>query len=75
MQNKDTWAEAQRYGSNTFIVGGVVLALIGGIIQVIWPKLNKSIIPMLLILAVVAAIIFAGEVHLRKIFNKDGSRK
>jgi len=75
MRNKDTWAEAQRYGSNAFIIGGIVLTLIGVITQAAWPELNNSIMPLLLVLVTAAAIIFAGESHLRKIFNKDGSRK
>ncbi|MNN15597.1 hypothetical protein D3C81_1287070 [compost metagenome] len=74
MRNKDTWAEAQKYGSNAFIVGGIILALIGVIIQFTLPKLVESIKIILVILGT-SAIILAGEVHLRKIFNKDGSKK
>lgn len=74
MRNKDTWAEAQRYGSNAFIVGGIILALIGVIIQATLPKLDDLIIFILILLGT-SAIIFAGEVHLRKFFNRDGSKK
>jgi uncharacterized membrane protein len=74
MRNKDTWTEAQRYGSNAFIVGGIIIALIGAIIQVTLPELDDLIMLILIILGI-SAIIFAGEVHLRKLFNKDGSKK
>ncbi len=74
MKNIDTWTEAQRYGANAFITGGLILAALGGIIQVAMPHLNDSILAALVFLCT-AAIIYSGEAHLRKIFDKNGSRR
>lgn len=74
MRNNDTWIEAQRYGSNAFIVGGIILALLGCIIKIVLPDLNDGIMLILLVIVTVA-ILLIGEAHLRKLFNKDGTRK
>lgn len=74
MKNIDTWNEAQRFGSNIFIIGGIFLAIFGAIIYICYGEVTKKI-ECIIIVITTAIILISGEVHLREVFNKDGSRK
>nr|WP_279325037.1 MULTISPECIES: SdpI family protein [unclassified Clostridium] len=75
MKNKDTWDEAQRYSGLTMIIFGVI-SLIIGVISYSFRGLlyNESLQLILMLLGAVIMIIF-DEIHLWKVFNKDGTRK
>ncbi|PIH04121.1 SdpI family protein [Clostridium combesii] len=72
MKNQDTWNEAHKYSANTFIVLGFVFVPL----QFVLSELNISYGYEKIVLSVCFVImIILNEVHLKKVFNNDGSRK
>lgn len=75
MKNQDTWDEAQKHSG--FII--MILGAFNGIIGVWSIALpmginNEKVQTIILLVGVVIMMIFE-EMHLKKLFNKDGSRK
>lgn len=72
MKNQDTWYEALRYSSNTFIILGFIFIPL----EFILSEFNVSYEYATVIVVVCFAImIIINESHLRKVFNSDGIRK
>lgn len=75
MKNKDVWNVAQKYGGISMMILGLINAIIG-IWSIFKPLIinNRKIQELFLLISVIVMII-VDEIHLRKVFNKDGSRK
>lgn len=74
MKNQDTWNVAQKYSANSMIILGIVYAALEFILSQLIKNLAVSYQGIIFFIGVVVMLIF-DEMHLRKIFNKDGSRK
>lgn len=74
-KNQDTWDVAQKYGGVSMLILGIVNGIFGiwAIIQPI--AINNEIVQLIVVLIGVIVMIVVDEIHLRKLFNKDGSRK
>lgn len=75
MKNKDTWNEAQRYGGISMIVLGIINIILGALFYFIKGFLIDYNFQLLFMVLGAIIMIVMDERHLRKIFNKDGSRK
>lgn len=75
MKNKDTWDEGQRYGGMSMLVIGGINILLGIISYLAKGFLLNNLFQLLIMLLCAIIMIVVDEIHLRKIFNKDGSRK
>ncbi len=77
MKNQDTWNEAQRFSAISFIILGIVYVVLGLIIYLINQLFEAETIlfEFIVFMAGVAINLIIDERHLRKNFNKDGSRK
>ena len=72
MKNQDTWNEANKYSANTLIILGFIFVPL----QFVLSQLNISYgYEIIIILICFVIIIIINEVHLKKVFNNDGSRK
>lgn len=72
MKNQDTWKESHKYVSNTLIILGISFIPLQFILSQ-W-KVSYNYEKIILLVCFVIMII-VNEVHLRKVFNMDGSRK
>jgi hypothetical protein len=75
MKNHDTWDVAQKNGGLSMIILGLVNGIFG-----IWAisqpmVINNEIVQLILLLIGSIIMIVSDEKYLRKLFNKDGSRK
>lgn len=75
MKNKDTWDEAQNYGGKSMIVVGIVSMILWVIAYLIKGFLSSETFQLLILLLGAIIMIVVDEIHLIRIFNKDGSRK
>lgn len=76
MKNKDTWDEAQKYGGHSMIILGIISCIIAAYAYLVPNSIiNNMSIQLLFLLIGSVGMIVIDEVHLRKLFNKDGSRK
>lgn len=77
MRNKDTWIEGNRFFGKTLLISGVGFELL--LILINFVLGNNSILLVRLtisgLLTVVVASILCTEIHLKKMFNKNGVRK
>lgn len=74
MKNHDTWNEAQRYSSNSFIILGVGFVLLGIVCNYFLKEIREETQGLVFLLGTFAMICY-DEMHLRKVFNSKGSRK
>lgn len=76
-KNQDTWDEAQKQGGKSMSVFGIVSISIGGILNFILGLDDVVSLNIQMILLIVGSILMIvyDEIKLRRIFNKDGSRK
>ncbi|WP_105616367.1 SdpI family protein [Vallitalea okinawensis] len=74
MKNKETWDEAQRYGANLLIFGGIIAVVSGYFITLLFPKMH-SVAGSICAFVLLVVILILGEVHLRKVFDEEGNRK
>jgi len=73
--NKDTWDVAQKHSALSLIIGGVVNGFFG-IWSMIKPMaINTKNMQILFVVITITGIIIIEELHLKNLFNKDGSRK
>lgn len=73
--NKDTWDVAQKHSGFSLIIGGIVNGFLG-IWSIIKPMaINTKNMQILFVVISVIGIIIIEELHLKKLFNKDGSRR
>ena len=75
MKNQDTWDVAQKLCGYGMLVTGIINLLLG-----IWAILspapgNTENMQALFLVVSVLGLFIISEIYLRKIFNKDGSRK
>jgi len=76
MKNQDTWNEALKYSGNTLIILGFIFVPLQLILsQLIENMSNGYKYEKIILLICFVVIIIINEVHLNKVFNKDGSRK
>ncbi|WP_234117300.1 SdpI family protein [Clostridium hydrogenum] len=74
MKNQDTWKVAQKYSANSMIILGIVCIVLGFILNQLIKNVNIGYQGIIVLIGVIAMLIL-DEVHLKKVFNKDGSRK
>ena len=75
MKNQETWDEAQRYGANLLVIFGLISVIIGWIVSVTVQNENIQGYLTLAWVILICLVILMGELHLRKVFDKDGNRK
>ena len=77
MKNIDTWKEANSFSSLMLIISSILSSIFSFIfINVcILPITLKSKICTLSTVLIILIFVFYTEIHLRRIFNKDGSKK
>ncbi len=75
MKNQDTWKIAQRNGGITMIVLGIIYGILGILLVNLPASINTYNFERLFLVLGVIVMIIVDEIRLRKIFNKDGSRK
>jgi len=73
MKNQDVWDEAQRYGAILLIAGGFAMLLVGLFVYFFLHN-NSEVITIVGVVVVFIAILVSGEMHLHRLFNKDGTR-
>lgn len=75
MKNQDTWDVAQKHSGLSMIILGVINGILGSW-SIIQPMaINKETVQLLFLLIGSTVMIVIEEIHLRKLFNKDGMRK
>lgn len=74
MKNQDTWDEAQRYSSNSLIILGLIYMGLGFLIDQFLSGFNTEYKVIIFLVGIIFMLII-DEVHLRRIFNNDGTRK
>ncbi|MBL4936857.1 SdpI family protein [Clostridium sp. YIM B02515] len=77
MKNKDTWCEGNRLCGRMLLFSGIIFIPFSILIRYLYTNnvnLSKSISILGLVILFIASIIFT-EIHLRKLFDKDGIRK
>jgi uncharacterized membrane protein len=74
MKNQDTWNEAQKYSANSLLILGFIFVALGFILSKLIETVSNGYQVVLFLIGIVIMLIF-DEVHLRKIFNNDGSRR
>lgn len=70
-KNSDTWKEANLYVEKSARIGLVILIIFNTVLCSL--NINPSIIVILINIIVELSFIFYTEIHLYKIFDKDGS--
>jgi uncharacterized membrane protein len=75
-KNSDTWAVGNVYSANLFISGGIIFTCLG-LISFALPDmgLTGAFIAQGLLIGFIIILIAATEMHLNKLFDKDGNRK
>ncbi|MCY6958663.1 SdpI family protein [Clostridium brassicae] len=76
-KNKEVWEEGNRFSALMMIVGGTISVIFSTIVTIIYKnKVNTSkSISNLFSMIIALGLVLYTEVHLRKIFDKDGKRK
>lgn len=75
MKNQDTWEISQKHSGFSMLVIGVINGIFGSW-SIIQPMgINNEVAQLLFLLISAIALIIIEEMHLMKLFNKDGSRK
>lgn len=77
MKNMDTWKEANFFSSLMLITSSIISSIFSFIVinTYILPISLKSKICTFSTVLIILIFVFYTEIHLRKIFNKDGSKK
>lgn len=77
MKNKETWKEGNEFCAIMMIFSGIICLLLSITITFFYkndPSLSRKISDVLTVIIVLGAVFYT-EIHLRKIFDKDGNRK
>ena len=74
MKNQDVWNEAQKYSAITLIILGFIYVALEFLLKNLIENISIGFENILLLIGFVI-MIFLDEVHLTKVFKKDGSRK
>lgn len=75
MKNQETWDAAQQYGGFTMILFGIIHAVFGAWSYLQPMNVNNETAQLLFLIIGTIPMIIIDEVHLRKLFNRDGTRK
>jgi uncharacterized membrane protein len=76
MKNQDTWKEALKYSGNTLIILGFIFVPLQFVLSQLIESMNNGYeYEKIIILICCVVMVIINEVHLNKVFNKDGSRK
>ncbi|MFL0198624.1 SdpI family protein [Clostridium sp. WILCCON 0269] len=77
MKNQKTWNEGNRFAAIMLITGGVISLIFSLLISFLYKGNETEIIRFSSIFTVLCTLsfVFYTEIHLRKIFNKDGIKK
>lgn len=74
IKNQEIWNEAQRYSANSFMILGLIYGAAGVVLTELIGGISEGWQVSVFLLGVLWMIVF-DELHLRRIFNRDGSRK
>ncbi|KAA8673306.1 SdpI family protein [Clostridium sp. HV4-5-A1G] len=75
MKNQDTWNVSQKCGGISMMLFGCINGILG-IWAIIQPLgINNGKVQLLFLLTGAVVMIVIDEIYLRKLFNKDGSKK
>ncbi|GKX65899.1 SdpI family protein [Inconstantimicrobium mannanitabidum] len=77
MKNEDTWKEANTFAGIMAICGSIIASAISFILTELF-KSNQDFISKICALStaiIIIVFVFYTEVHLRRIFDKEGNRK
>jgi len=74
MKNQDTWNEAQKYSANTFIILGFIYVALGFVLSHLIGNISIGYESIVILIGFTIMIVL-DEVHLKKVFSKDGGRK
>lgn len=76
MKNKETWKEGNKFSGIMMIASGVICLFLSLIITLFYnnPRISSKASQMGTLIIVLICTFYT-EIHLRKIFNKDGKRK
>lgn len=76
MRNQQTWEEANRYSAKQMLYCGSVLLTIG-VLSFLSPSVGKTNVNIATILTIIFSVLPLPltELHLRKVFDKEGNRK
>ncbi|SFB46572.1 SdpI family protein [Clostridium frigidicarnis] len=77
MKNKETWNEGNRFFGSTLIITGILCTIVYSVFHYIHkykPNLSRGLPGLCCLIIIIGSMIFT-EVHLRRMFDKDGNRK
>lgn len=75
MKNENTWKEAQEFSAKTMLVLGIISTLFSILLCYFFSGNVPLIISIASSIAIVLLVIPITEVHLKKIFNSDGTKR
>ncbi len=75
MLNQDTWNEAQKYGGFSMTFFGVINIIFALWFYVFPMSINADKFQLIFFIITSILMIYLDELHLKKLFNKDGTRK
>ena len=75
MINQDTWDVSQRQGGISMLVLGVSNCILGCWSTIQPMAINNETVQLVFLLIGATVMIVIDEIQLRKLFNRDGSRK
>lgn len=75
MKNQETWDSAQQYGGFSMIIFGIINGFFGAWSYLQPMNVNNQNAQLLFLVIGSVLMIVIDEVHLRKLFNRDGTRK
>lgn len=77
MKNKDTWYESNRFSGSMLLISGIIFIPLSILIRYLYSNnltLSMKISLFALFIIIMISILFT-EIHLRKIFDKNGVKK
>ena len=74
VKNQDTWDVAQKYAANSLIILGFIHVALAFKLNELIADVSISYQFNLCLIGLVVMLIW-DEIHLRRVFNRDGSRK
>jgi uncharacterized membrane protein len=74
VKNQDTWDVAQKYAANSLIILGFIYVALGFKLNELIGDVSISYQLNICLIGLLIMLIF-DEIHLRRVFNRDGSRK
>ncbi|BDR86774.1 SdpI family protein [Clostridium tetani] len=77
MKNKDTWYEGSRFYGTILLISGIIFIPFSILIRYLYSNnlnLSMGISSLSLLIIIIIGIVYT-EIHLRMIFDKNGTRK